>query len=124
MTTSAVVDASVLGAFLFLEPRAEEAAALMEGSDLFAPALLHYELASISRKKIMRHADRRDSIMEALRVGLSLDIHLVQLETVEVVRLALESGLTTYDASYLHIARSLGIPIITFDEQLRSSSHS
>lgn len=121
MTEAKVVEAAVLGAFLFSEPRAEEAAALIEGSDLFAPALLHYELASIARKKIMLHADRRDSIIEALRVGLSLDIHLVQPETIEVVRLALEFGLTTHDASYLHIARSLGIPIVTFDEQLKAA---
>ena len=118
---ASVVDASVLGAFLFQEPRAEEAAALLEGSELFAPALLHYELANIARKKIMLRADQRDAIIEALRVGLSLDIHLVQLETIEVVRLALEVGLTTYDASYLHIARSLGIPIVTFEEQLEAA---
>ena len=124
MAAASVVDASVLGALLFREPRAKEATALLEGSELFAPALLHYELASIARNKIMLHAKQRDSIMEALRVGLSLDIHLVQLETIAVVRLALEFGLTTYDASYMHIARSLGIPIVTFDAQLRSASGS
>jgi len=27
-------------------------------------------------------------------------------------------GLTTYDASYLYLVRSLGVPLLTFDERL------
>jgi len=117
-----VVDASVLGAFVFQEPREGEAATLMEDSALFAPDLLLYELASIARKKVMLHSDRRSSILEALRVGLALDINLVHVDPIAVVGLAIECGLTTYDASYLHVARSLGIPLVTFDEQLRAAS--
>ncbi len=120
--TGEVVDASVFGAFLFQEPRAEEAAALLERAELFEPELLAYELASIARKKTLLHAGLSDQILEALEVGLSLDVHWVRIDQIAVVQLALETGLTTYDASYLHVARSLGIPIVTFDEQLRSAS--
>ncbi len=35
-----------------------------------------------------------------------------------VTELALDTGLTTYDASYLHLALSLGVPLITFDDRL------
>ena len=94
----------------------------MKDAELFAPDLLLYELASIARKKVMLHPDLQDSILDALRVGVSLDIQLVQVEPVAVVSLALECGLTTYDASYLHVARSLGIPVVTFDEQLRAAA--
>lgn len=117
-----VVDASVLGAFVFQEPREGEAHALLEDAELFAPDLLPYELASIARKKVMLHPELRVSIIEALRVGLSLDIQLVQVEPVAVLGLALECGLTTYDASYLHVATSLGISLVTFDDQLRAAA--
>ena len=40
-----VVDASVLAAKVFGEPRADEADALLQGADLYAPELLAYELA-------------------------------------------------------------------------------
>ena len=46
-----VADASVLGAVVFGEPRANEARSLIAGADLYEPALLAYELASIARKK-------------------------------------------------------------------------
>lgn len=46
-----VADASVLGAVVFGEPRATETRLLLAGADLYEPALLAYELASIARKK-------------------------------------------------------------------------
>ncbi|MBN1442012.1 MAG: type II toxin-antitoxin system VapC family toxin [Planctomycetes bacterium] len=117
-----VADASVLGAFLFQEPRAEEAASLLERAELFEPELLAYELASIARKKALRHPELRPRIREALEVGLSLDIRWVRVDQPAVVELALDAGLTTYDASYLHVARTLGIPLVTFDDRLRAAS--
>ena len=113
-----VADASVLGALLFQEPRSAEAASLLADRPLFAPDLLAYELASIARKKAMRDPQVRDQIAQALRIGLALDIHWVSVDHSAVVGLALETGLTTYDASYLYVARSLEIPLVTFDEEL------
>ena len=37
-----------------------------------------------------------------------------------VADLALETGLSTHDASYLYLARCLGMPIVTFDKRLAS----
>ena len=115
-----VVDASVLGALLFGEPRAEEAFSLLQGADLYAPTLLDYELTSIARKKAVQYPEQREGLFEALRLGLSLDLHRVEVDHEAALRLALETGLTTYDASYLSLARSLGVPLFTFDEQLRA----
>lgn len=50
-----VVDASVLAALAFGEPRADEAASLLSGADLYAPNLLPYEMASVAIKKIERY---------------------------------------------------------------------
>jgi predicted nucleic acid-binding protein len=114
-----VVDASVLGALLFGEPRAEEAFHLLQGVELYAPTLLFYELASIARKKILRYPKQREQLLEAFRLGLALDLHLVEVDHEAALHLALNKGLTTYDASYLSLARTLGVPLITFDEQLQ-----
>lgn len=57
-----------------------------------------------------------------LRGGLALDVRWVDVEFPAVLDLALESGLTTYDASYLYVARTLGIPLVTFDRELRAAA--
>ena len=113
-----VLDASVLGALIFGEPRAKEALSLLEGAELYAPPLLAYELTSVARKKALKYPQLRERISEALEIGLSLDINWTEVDHLEVLRLALETGLTTYDASYLYLARSLGVPLLTFDGRL------
>jgi len=114
-----VVDASVLGALLFGEPRAEEAFSLLKGCDLYAPPLLAYELTSIARKKALKHPELLEKIRASLEVGLALDIHWTEVDHLAVLKLALKEGLTTYDAAYLYLARTLKIPLVTFDEKLQ-----
>lgn len=113
-----VVDASVLAAFLFQEPRAEEAAALLHDAVLFEPELLAFELASVARKKVRVHPELRVAILEALGIGLSIQARWVRVDHRAVVELALETGLSTYDASYLQLSRALDLPLVTFDEKL------
>ena len=117
-----VVDASVLAAVLFGEPRAEEAVALLRDAELVAPPLLMYELASIARKKILLYPEQRRGILEALSLASGLPIRWVEFEPVEVVRVALERHLTVYDAAYLQVAQSLDAPLVTFDNALQRAA--
>jgi predicted nucleic acid-binding protein len=117
-----VADASVLAAIAFGESAAQRARAELQGARLYEPSLLPYELASIARGKIRRDPDQRQLIMRALVIVLSIEMELIEVEQVAVVRLALASGLTTCDATYLHLARSLGVPLVTFDKQLRAAA--
>ncbi len=113
-----VVDSSVVAAVAFGEPRSGEAAELLRGAELYAPSLLAYELASVARKKVERHPEQSASIVRALELALALDINWMPVNHVATLRLALSEGLTTYDASYLFLARSLGLPLVTFDDHL------
>ncbi len=116
--TAKVVDASVLAALAFGEPRADRAADLLSGSKLYAPDLLPYELASVALKKSMNYPAKTREIAIALEAVLSLDISLVSVTPVDILSLALETKLTVYDAAYLHLARSLKCPLVTFDQRL------
>ncbi len=107
---------------MFEEPRADDAERLLSGWNLCAPTLLHYELASIARTKITRHPELHDVILVALTRGLALDITLVPVPHALVCELALEAGLSTYDASYLYLSRRLGAPLFTFDQKLAAAT--
>ena len=115
----AKVYASVLGALIFGEPRAGEPAALLEGADLYAPGLMAYELTHIAQKKSAQSPDRFSAFQEALETALLMDIRWRDVRHSAVLRLALETGLTTYDACYLYQSRLLGAELATFDERLR-----
>ncbi len=47
-----VVDASALGALIYGEPKAEEIARALTDSTIVAPALLWFELASVTLKNL------------------------------------------------------------------------
>ena len=113
-----VVDASVLGAWCFQEPRASEALALIWDSDIYAPLLLAYELANIARRKAVTRLATFNVASEALQTALALPILWREVDHGAVLQLAMETNLTTYDASYLYLARVLDVSLITFDQQL------
>jgi len=117
-----VVDASILAAWCFREPKATEALAILCDSELHAPPLLAYELTNIARRKALTYPDKATLVMEALRTALVLPVYWDEVDHVVVMQLALDTGLTTYDASYLYVARTIGAELVTFDEQLAKVS--
>ncbi len=113
-----VVDASVLAALAFGEPRANDAANLLSGGELCAPDLLVYELGSVALKKTRSYPALAREIAIALEALFRMDITLLSVAAVDSLNLALETNLTVYDAAYLYLARSLKCPLLTFDDRL------
>jgi len=113
-----VVDASAMAALLFGEPRAEEVAEVLEGARLAAPALLRFEMVSVCLKKIVAHPELESRLMSAFDLLSRFVIDTVQVDHRVTVALAMDTGLTTYDASYLWLAKELKGELITLDEKL------
>ena len=113
-----VVDASALGALVFGEPEAETVAKQLSTSTLVAPQLLWFELASIAFKKATKHPGLVDQIREAFRMAGRLTIENLAVDHLEVIELATQTRITTYDASYLWLARKTGGELVTLDKRL------
>lgn len=117
-----VVDASALGALVFGEPEAETVAKQLSTSTLVAPQLLWFELASIAFKKAAKHPGLVDQIREAFRMAERLTIEILAVDHLDVIDLAAQARLTTYDASYLWLARKTGGELVTLDKRLNKAS--
>ena len=113
-----VVDASIVAAIVFGEPEAERAATLIGNAELVAPALLRFEVTNTAWKKIRRHVKQAELIAAGLRLALELDVDYVDVDHEAVLDLAVEKGVTAYDASYLWLSRTLKVPLVTLDERL------
>jgi predicted nucleic acid-binding protein len=113
-----IVDASALGALIFGEPQAGEIAERLTEGIMVAPALIWFELASICLKKIKAHPKLEVPLVQAFQLAVNLDIKIVEVDHGEVVQLARRSGLTTYDANYLWLARIMNGRLVTLDELL------
>lgn len=122
MAARVVVDASALAALLFDEPEARMVAERLQGARLAAPALLGFELANVCRTRCRRQPEQRDILLQAFRMRGRLDVEEVGVDQDAVLRLALVTGLTAYDASYLWLARHLDAVLVTLDRQLAAAA--
>ncbi len=118
VTQVKVVDASALAALLFGEDEAEMVAGRLGDSRLVAPALLGFELANVCLIKSRRHPAQIAALGAAFRLRGRLGVEEFAIDHDGVLALALATGLTAYDASYLWLTRKLGAELVTLDQQL------
>ena len=123
MVDEAVIcDASVLAAIVFGEPRSAEALALTRSRRLLAPTLLPYEMAQTAVAKCGCRPADASRITRAFTESLRVSIRLLAPSWPAVVQVAQENGLSAYDASYLHLALALRVPLATFDVRLATTA--
>lgn len=118
-----VVDACALAALLFDEPEGPDVEQLLAGAELHAPWLLKFELANICWKKIRRGEDEVKLYSGLAGIAKS-DIQFDDVDAVAITELAIETGLTAYDASYLWLARTLSADLVTLDAKLSAAAGS
>jgi predicted nucleic acid-binding protein len=116
--TGVVVDASALAAVLFEEPDAASVRRALRGHVLHSTSLVDYELANTALKKLRREPSKTEAILAALLTGSQLTLSRTSPDMVQVAILAAARNLTAYDASYLWLARKLGVPLVTLDREL------
>lgn len=126
-----VVDASVTLAWCLADESDELATRALErvvAETGIAPAHWPLEVANGLRTAV-RHG--RLSPDELPRLGrllgdLAIEVHPVDLSTAVggVLSVALDHGLSAYDAAYLDLAMFKGVAIATLDDELRESCRS
>jgi predicted nucleic acid-binding protein len=113
-----VVDASTLAALIHAEEAAADVAENLAGATLIAPVLLSHELDSVCVRKSRANPRDRRRLLEARALADELGITLLEVDHRGVIELALETGLTAYDAAYLWLAVAHRADLITLDARL------
>ena len=113
-----VIDASALAAILFDEPEAMAVLTMIGDHHLAAPYLMTFELANVCVVKSRRDPLQQAAYLAALALYSSLSVQEYAVDPDGVARLANLTNLTAYDASYLWLARQLGVELVTLDKAL------
>ena len=116
-----VVDASAVAAMVFGEAEGDDVRRQLKGHELHAPSLIDYELTNVAWKKLRARANA-EAIFAALAVTGRVNLHLTRPDPVAVLALAVATALTPYDASYLWLARTLNLELVTLDARLRRAA--
>ena len=122
---SFVLDASISGSWLGDEPPTGISKELLNRTmnrEAVVPALFRFEMANVALSKLrsLKIADQ-DFIFDLLRDWR------VQTDPQEpsyegILRIAIECGISAYDAAYLELAKRRGLPLATFDKALRKAA--
>jgi predicted nucleic acid-binding protein len=121
-----VVDASVAAMLFLSEPLSERAHALFDGlaaarpSRLHVPDFFYIEVAHVLLKHVRRAGYVRRQAAEDLECLLRLALRptRVSLLAQSALAMAMEYGLSAYDASYVALSDWIGAPLVTADQRL------
>jgi len=124
-----VLDASSALAMCFEDEHGDagvaELIARLQVDAAIAPAVWVLEIANGVRTAVLRGRMTANELPRIRSLIERLPVVLVDLDTPaatgEVLDLALEHGLTAYDAAYLDLAMRRGLPLATADARLRAA---
>lgn len=85
---------------------------------IIAPTLLRYEIVNAIKMAVVRKRISQKVGLTLIKEwqGWKIEYHDVDLE--EVMKLALATDLSVYDACYLWLAKEKGAELLTFDKKL------
>lgn len=115
------VDATVLADFLAGETalRASAEELMCEDSDWISVGLWRYELGNVLWKKVKFEKSDSEDMRKHLECGARLLIETEEdVDLVTVYDIAVQTGLTFYDASYVWLAWVRGLTLRTRDKQI------
>jgi predicted nucleic acid-binding protein len=118
-----VVDASALAAMLFGEAEATQIAARLRDHSLFATGILSFEIANVCLTKIRRSPLLRDALLLGFATYGEMGIETLDIDPTEMLMTAEAHGLSSYDASYLCLARRLRAELVTLDKKLEAAAN-
>jgi predicted nucleic acid-binding protein len=130
MMAGIVLDASTTLAWAFDDESGnyiEDVLQFVVENHAVVPALWNYEIANGVLVGLRRERLSVDEAVTFARDLAAMDIRVdsVQCEPMTLLAEAVDSGLTAYDASYLMLARTTGLPLATRDKALiRAARHS
>jgi predicted nucleic acid-binding protein len=126
--TAFVLDASVTAAWLLPDEASDHTRRLYarirrDEVEPQAPNLWQWECANILANGVRRGRIPGSSVeglwnvLEAVRHRVELH-ELAPPQHKAALAIALDAGLSAYDAGYMWLARSLNLPLLTFDQRL------
>ena len=114
-----VVDTSVILAVVLNEPTKTDLIRLTTGTELVAPASLHWEIGNALSAMLKRKRLTLTEAHQALIEYRKIPIRFLDIALDDAVTIAAQFAIYAYDAYFIVCARAQSIAIITLDNGLK-----
>jgi len=118
-----VVDTSVLLAVVLNEPTKATLIRLTTGTDLIAPASVHWEIGNALSAMLKRKRLTLEEAQHALIEYQKIPIRFIDVALDDAVTIAAQSAIYAYDAYIIACARGQSVAILTLDHGLKTAAH-
>ena len=131
MTAALVLDCSAACSLCFEDEGAEpcdQLLAVLESGLAVVPALFFWEVANVllmaERRQRLSRAERVEALQLLEDLGCETDPTKPAVIWHDVIHLADQCSLTSYEAAYLELAMRRGLPLASFDQALLAAARS
>jgi predicted nucleic acid-binding protein len=116
-----VVDANVFLAVILNEPERERIIEITKGLEFISPEIMPYEVANALSAMLKRNRLNIEQVLRSFDIFNMIPFRPVKVDIPKALELAGRFKSYAYDAYYLEIAQSLGIPLLTMDKQMKNN---
>lgn len=114
-----VADTNIFLAVVLNEPEKERIIELTAQATLIAPRILPYEMGNALSALVKRRQIAMNDALAAEKAAASIPVNLVDLNINAALQLALRHNFYAYDAYSLLCAKTLSLPLLTLDRQMK-----
>jgi len=113
-----VIDTSVVIAVLTNEKHKQRLVELSKGTDLVAPASLHWEVGNAFSAMLKKKRITLEQACRALAAYAGIAIRFYEVNLQETLSLCVKANLYAYDAYFIACALRLKSPLLSLDDAL------
>ena len=116
-----VLDTSAIIAVIADEPEGDEVINKTQDAILICPDVISFEIANsltkMMKKGIIKTEDKMKDLIKSFQ---KIPIKLIKNNLENVLEIAWNYKIYAYDAFYLETAKSLNLPLLTFDKEMKN----
>jgi predicted nucleic acid-binding protein len=117
-----IVDANIILAVILNEPDNVQIIESTKGVDFVAPDVLPYEIGNALSSALKKHKITENEVLQAFQLFKIVPVRLVKVNILHALVLSNRFKSYAYDAYYLEVAQRLNLPLITFDEAMKTNA--
>lgn len=115
-----VLDTSAIISVIVGEPEGKLVVALTQNSKIVCPSIISFEVANAITRMIRKGIiTKKDKIEDILRNFETIPIKIVDKNPRSSLEIAWSYKIYAYDAFFLDTAKTLSLPLLTFDDRMR-----
>ena len=120
MEMEIVIDTSAMIAAIADEPDGDRVIRLTENAILVCPNVISFEIANSLTRMIRKKVIDKEKMSCLLKSFQQIPVKLFENKLEDVLEIGWNYKTYAYDAFFLDTAKSLNLPLLTFDEEMRT----